>query len=32
MFGYLFKLISAYFAPILIPYLRSNLARYLRTC
>jgi hypothetical protein len=32
MFGYLFTLISAYFAPILITFLRSNLARCLRTC
>ena len=30
MFGYLFTLFSAYFAPILFPYLRSKLARYHR--
>jgi hypothetical protein len=31
MFGYLFILFSAYFAPILFPYLRSKLARYHRS-
>ena len=30
MFGYLFTLFSAYFAPILFPYLRSKLSRYHR--
>jgi hypothetical protein len=31
MFGYLFTLFSAYFVPILFPYLRYKLARYHRS-